>query len=97
MRSSGAVTINAQTVLNASNIAASGSVSGAAAAPVAAPSVGSVAAPAAATPRADEVAKGIANTEAEDREASLSVESVGYGDVDMQGGGNDERRLKPKR
>lgn len=97
VRSSGAVTINAQTVLNASNIAASGSVSGAAAAPVAAPSVGSVAAPAAATPRADEVAKGIANTEAEDREASLSVESVGYGDVDMQGGGNDERRLKPKR
>jgi filamentous hemagglutinin family protein len=93
VRSTGTVNIVAQTVLNANNIAASGSISGAhtvdssgMAAPAAAPSN-------AAVTKTDAIA-GAANPDAT-QVASLSVELLGYGGEGQQAVTQDSQNSRP--
>lgn len=77
VRSSGSVDIAAHVVLNANNISAAGSISGAPVA-VAAPALGSIAPPAATSQNSNDVAKSMSEANAANG-GVLEVQVVGYG------------------
>jgi hypothetical protein len=90
VRSSGSVQVVAQTVLNAANISAGGTISGAPV-PVAAPPVAAPAMPTG-TPRADDVVGAVTKADGAGRQGALDVEVLGYGDDE-----SDDEELKKKR
>jgi hypothetical protein len=91
VRSSGSVQVVAQTVLNAANISAGGTISGAPV-PVAAPSVAAPSMPAS-TPRADDVVGAVTKADGEGRQGTLDVEVLGYGEDES----DDEETKKRRR
>jgi hypothetical protein len=90
VRSSGSVQVVAQKVLNAANISAGGTISGAPV-PVAAPPVAAPAMPTG-TPRADDVVGAVTKADGAGRQGALDVEVLGYGDDE-----SDDEELKKKR
>jgi hypothetical protein len=92
VRSSGSVQVVAQTVLNAANISAGGTISGAPV-PVAAPAIAAPAMPAG-TPRADDVVGAVTTADGEGRQGALDVEVLGYGDDEQD---DEETRKKRRR
>jgi len=85
VRSTGSVEINAPTVRNADNIVATGTISNTQAPPVAAPAVAPVASPSAPAPTSTDDAKKSLPSNATSL-ASLSVELLGLGETQGEGG-----------
>jgi hypothetical protein len=92
VRSSGSIEVTANVVLNANNLSASGSISGSgvAVAPAAPPVAPSSAAAAQQTSTSKSV-----NQETPKKDATLSVELLGYGDEEVDPG--DPKKTRPKR
>ena len=95
VRSSGSVLVVAPVVLNAANISAGGSVSGAQVA-VAAPSLGAVAVPTSAGAKNDDIAKAAANPGASAGTLQLTVDTLGYGETDELDDGDDAKKKRKR-